>query len=245
MLVYAFELVVVLFASFVKGSLGFGLPLIAVPLLSSLLGPRETVIAFTLFNLIANVVLIVQLRRQRWESWLLWTLLALLAGSAIGAHIVEIVPEGVLSITVGGLTLVTLGLQRLLPKRSLTVAQTRLLGPIAGFAGGVMGGTTAIYSPLLAAFLQLAGVEADRFVFMLTVLFASGLTIQVVSFAAASLYTAPTLLLVLIGLPALFAGVWLGTRLRSRINPETFRRLIAVLLVLNSLNLIRSGLHIG
>jgi uncharacterized protein len=43
--------------------------------------------------------------------------------------------------------------------------------------------------------------------------------------------TAETIKLFLVGLPALFAGTWLGLRLFGRLNEAAFRKLVLVLLL--------------
>jgi len=50
--------------------------------------------------------------------------------------------------------------------------------------------------------------------------------------------TADTIKLFLIGLPALFAGTWLGLKLFGRLNEATFRKVVLVLLLASGIALI-------
>ena len=50
--------------------------------------------------------------------------------------------------------------------------------------------------------------------------------------------TTDTIKLFLIGLPALFAGTWLGLKLFGRLNEATFRKVVLVLLLASGIVLI-------
>ena len=50
--------------------------------------------------------------------------------------------------------------------------------------------------------------------------------------------TADTIKLFVIGLPALFAGTWLGLKLYGRLNEAAFRKVVLVLLLVSGVVLI-------
>ena len=50
--------------------------------------------------------------------------------------------------------------------------------------------------------------------------------------------TADTIKLFLIGLPALFAGTWLGLKLFGRLNEAAFRKIVLVLLLASGIVLV-------
>ena len=50
--------------------------------------------------------------------------------------------------------------------------------------------------------------------------------------------TTDTIKLFLIGLPALFAGTWLGLKLFGRLNEATFRKIVLLLLLASGVVLI-------
>ena len=49
----------------------------------------------------------------------------------------------------------------------------------------------------------------------------------------------------LLGMPAMVVGMLLGWQLEKRVNPEQFRKLVLVLLVIIGLNLIVTNVHLG
>ena len=51
-------------------------------------------------------------------------------------------------------------------------------------------------------------------------------------------FAQPLVLLALIGLPALFAGTWLGLKLFGRLNEAAFRKIVLVLLLASGVVLI-------
>jgi uncharacterized membrane protein YfcA len=63
-----------------------------------------------------------------------------------------------------------------------------------------------------------------------------------VIFAFAGKLTADALRLALFSIPVMGVGVFLGTRLRTRINPEHFRNLVIGLLTLSGLSAITNAI---
>ena len=57
-------------------------------------------------------------------------------------------------------------------------------------------------------------------------------------YGIAGYYTYEVLILVAALLPVMWAGTWLGERLGNRVSPETFSRILAVLLLLSGVSLL-------
>src|ERR1700730_6769835 len=107
-----------------------------------------------------------------------------------------------------------------------------------GFLNGVLGGITGLAGILVTVWCGLRGWPKDqqRTVFQpvaVAIFLMSALWI-----GAKGAITADIIKLFLIGLPALFAGTWLGLKLFGRLNEAAFRKVVLVLLLASGVVLI-------
>src|SRR5258708_6990355 len=103
---------------------------------------------------------------------------------------------------------------------------------------GVLGGITGLAGILVTIWCGLRGWPKDvqRTVFQpvaVAIFLMSALWI-----GARGAITADTIKLFVIGLPALFAGIWLGLKLYGRLNEAAFRKVVLVLLLVSGVALI-------
>ena len=107
-----------------------------------------------------------------------------------------------------------------------------------GLSNGLLGGLTGLGGVISTISCQLRGWPKDvqRAVFQ-PVLFVAFVVISI-SQAVAGSVTRDTLMLYGAGVPFMVAGLWLGFRLFGKINDETFRKTVLVLLLFAGLSLI-------
>ena len=107
-----------------------------------------------------------------------------------------------------------------------------------GFLNGVFGGITGLAGILVTIWCGMRGWPKDvqRAVFQ---------PVAVATFLMSALWigakgaiTADTIRLFLIGLPALFAGTWLGLKLFGRLNEAAFRKVVLGLILASGVVLI-------
>lgn len=133
----------------VQGSVGFGLGLVAAPVLA-LLDPGIMPGAIQVVNLTMPLfTLAAEWRRADWRG-AGFALLGRLPGSAIGAVIVVYVSVYTLGVFVGVMVLVAVGLTA----RALSVPRTRATIAAAGFLSGITGTATGIGGPPIALVYQ-------------------------------------------------------------------------------------------
>ncbi len=231
-----------LFATFagalVAGLSGFAFGLIAASIWLYILSPLQTATLIIAFGLIVQGYSVWKLRSAlEWKR--LWPFLF---GAAFG------VPVGVTILTwanpahvrIGvGVFLVLYGLYALFrPTVALVKAGGAAADAVVGFLNGVLGGITGLAGILVTIWCGLRGWPKDvqRTVFQpvaVAIFLMSGLWI-----GAKGAVTADTIKLFLIGLPALFAGTWLGLRLFGRLDEAAFRKVVLALLLLSGAVLI-------
>jgi uncharacterized membrane protein YfcA len=230
-------------AAAVKGTIGFGFPLIAVPLLSTILGPRIAVPVVAIPTLLSNVFLISRGGFSRATASLAMVLAGITLGTLVGAMLITILEPRVLSVLVGAVAL----LYVLAAAFRLTVMIPPAAGmsaaPAVGILAGVMGGLTGISSPLLASYLHLLRVDKREFVFWITIMFFVGNVVQVASYAGLGLYAGPVLSASLLACLPMAAGTLSGIALQDRLHPATFSRVVLAIVFLASLNLLARSLR--
>lgn len=229
-------------AAAVKGAIGFGFPLIAIPLLSTILGPRIAVPVVAIPTLLSNVFLVSRGGFSRATASLGLVLGGIVLGTPAGAMLITVLEPRVLSILVGAVALVY-ALATAFRLTVLIPAGVRLpAAPVVGVLAGVMGGVTGISSPLLASYLHLLRVEKREFVFWITMMFFVGNIVQVGSYFRLGLYAGPVLSASLLACLPMAVGTLAGIAMQDRLQPETFSRVVLVMVFLASLNLLARGL---
>jgi uncharacterized protein len=242
---FAAAMAVTLFAGFVKGAVGFAMPLIMISAFSAFLPPEVALAGLVLPTLVTNIW---QAFRQgmgpaRATMLTYWRfLLGTVVFIAISAQVFDLIPRMayllVLGVPVTAFAAVQLaGVPLAMPLRHRVRAEWAL-----GVIGGLYGGISGIWGPPLLVLLLSTGVQKTEMVRAQGVVFLIGaialfgahlttglLTPQRLTFSAALV------------VPALL-GMAVGYRLQDRLDQAVFRRWTQGLLVLTGLNLVRQAL---
>ena len=234
--------VVIAGAAMVKGAIGFGFPLVGIPLLSAIIGPRAAVPMIAVPTLVSNFMMVSRGSGSRASADLLLALGGLAAGTLAGAAVIKALDPRWLSVLVGLVALAyviatALGLTALVPETA-----GRRAAPVVGLAAGLLGGATGIFAPLLASYLHLLHMAKRDFVFWITIMFFVSNIVQIASYAHLGLYGGQVLLLALIGCVPMAIGTWSGMVLQDRLDPEVFGRVVLGIVFIASLNLLVRGL---
>lgn len=226
-----------------KGTTGIGLPLVAVPVLASFIPVPEALAVLVIPSALTSVYQAVAGGYLLSSLKLVWILVV---GIAIG------VPIGVRTLVAVDLKLLNLILGIFVVVFSSTVVYRmqftvrpeleKLLGFLAGIASGVIGGISMFFGPIYAMFLAGLGINKDFLVaaIALTTVFSS--LFLGTALALNGILGGRELILSLIAAIPVGIGLWVGQRIRARINELLFRKTLAALVFLIGLNLIRKGL---
>ena len=241
---FALVLVVVAFASAVKGALGFGFPLIAVPLTANLIGARPAVVLIAIPVVFGNFLILMRGGGSAEELRRFGGMLAgVVAGTVIGAQLLGRLDPGVVSLIVGisAVLLAVLSWGNLMPP--ISPKAHRVAGPTVGVAAGVLGGATGIYAPLIAAYVHALQVDKRAFVYWLTAAFFLGGAAQVLSYWRLGLYNWNLVTYAVATFVPVVVGTWLGFWIQDRLPVTLFRRLVLLLVLASGVNLIVRHLH--
>ena len=241
----AFAFVVLLCAGFVKGAVGFALPIVAITGVGAVMSPETAIAAIIIPGLVTNIQQSFRgglgaARETLVKYWRLNLTLFLLIG--LFAQLVVVLPDAVL-ITILGLfitataTLQLRGWQPRVPARMANAVEAAV-----GAVSGIFGGLTAVWGPPILLYLIARGVPKAELVRAQGVAFLNGSIILVGAHLFSGVLDRNTLpFSALLVIPAV-AGLLLGRIVQDRLDQQRFRKVTLVLLILAGLNMLRRGL---
>lgn len=238
-------LLVAAFAGFVKGAVGFAMPMIMISAFSSVLTPSQALAGLILPTIAANVA---QAFRQGWPAALQTArdfrrfLIATLVFLVLSAQFVSLIPTGVFLVLLGlPITLFAI-LQLLGQSLALRLEHRDRAEWMLGAVGGLYGGISGVWGPPLLVFLLSTGADKETTVRAQGVIFLVGAIVLLAAHLGTGVMDGPNLAFsAALVLPAML-GQALGFRLQDRLDQTRFRRWTQALLALTGLNLVRQAL---
>ena len=217
-----------------------GLPLIATPVLAGVFGPRAAVVIVSIPILASNTLLLVggwrrvpAMLREAAPMMVLGPI-----GTVIGVQLLAYLDQRLFAVLISALVALFLLRGDRLLGDDPDARRVRVAGPLVGFVGGLLQGSTSIASPLVGSYFHARKVAPADFVVVLAALFQLNSIVQIGAFVFTGLLTPPLLALGVAGLVPNLLGLIAGIELRGRVSPVTFRRIIVVMLVLSIANLL-------
>ena len=240
--IFALVLAIAGFAGFVKGAVGFAMPMIMISALSSFLPPHVALAALILPTVVTNIS---QAFRQGvaafWATVVAWRryLVITVAALVISAQFVDAIPQAWFLFALG-LPITLFAIIRLagVPLAVKSANRARLEVSTA-IVGGLYGGVSGVWGPPLLVYLLSTNVAKADSVRIQGVVFLIGAAVLVVAHLASGVLNAATLpFSAALVLPAML-GMWLGQVVQDRLDQARFTTWTQVLLILTGLNLMR------
>ena len=229
---------VFLLAGFIKGVLGLGLPTVSMGLLAVTMPPGQAIAIVIVPAIVTNI----------WQTFvgpylrdIIRRLWPLMVGTVIGIWLNAGLLTGPYArygtIVLGVLLVIyaIIGLSRF----SFRVARhnEKWIGGIVGLVTGVISAATGVQVIPSMPFMQAIGMEKDELVQALGVFFTVATVALAFNLTAAGLLTAATALPGAVAMAASFAGMFIGQAVRSRMQPDAFRRWFLIAMILLGLYL--------
>ena len=221
---------IIFIASVVRGFTGFGLAMVAVPLIQFLIPVTDTAVFIAMINLIFSILYYRRskeiVKGQPLGTMAVWTVI----GVAGGAVILKFVNPGYIQIGWGVLIIfIVIALARGL---SLNIRSDRMAMTLSGLFGGVLSGATGITGPPVAIILSSIRTPKEKFNAIISIFILFAVSYALVFYLISGLIRTEILILALCSVPALLAGLYTGDRLVSRISQSTFTTVVYVVLVI-------------
>lgn len=227
---------IIFLAALIQSAVGFGMALIAMPLLVLVWGIQTAAPSLAVMSLAVMLF-----NAFRWRRSIMWRdVLALLVPALVavpvGVWVVSAVDQ-VLVTRLLGVLIIAYALYSLAGLRVPSVTRPGwAVG--AGAFSGLLAGAYNTGGPPLVAYASATGWTPEQFKGNLqTIFFALGLMV-VTSHAVAGNFTNEVWLIVLYGLPGIVLGTAAGLFLGRRIRPDLFRKLVLVLLIVLGVQLL-------
>jgi uncharacterized membrane protein YfcA len=229
-------------AGLLKGTIGVGMPVVALPLLSLFIDVKSAAMLLNMPLVFSNLPQALEGGKTgRCLMQLMPVFLGMIPGLFLGVRTLLAVDANVARIIAGVVLMGVGGITLLAPKLQLHSRLVLPGGITFGFFGGILGGIAAMSGPLVFIFLLAEGLrekaftkEASLFLVVSSGLLAILLTAsREFSWLDVSVSTAATLPVVL--------GMYVGQQMRDKIAPEIFRKLVLIAVIAAGAELVRHG----
>ena len=235
--VIAFALIASL-GMLVQSTVGFAGSLLAVPLFTLLMSPREAVPAYAFLLLTVNSFLVWEGRRHIDGRPVRRLLMGGLPGVPIGALALKHLPVAWIGVTISAVTLL-FGLLFLARVR-VRFPDHPATEPLIGLLSGMLGGGISESGPPVVVYGLARGWPKDVFRSSLLAYFLCLSVMAALSYVAYGMVTGSMLLLSLAAFVPAFAASRLGVRLKQRINEQAFRlTVLATILTVSACGLLK------
>lgn len=235
------------FGAFVKGAVGFALPMIAVTGLSFFLTAQEAIALLLIPSCVANIW---QTMRQGWkaasDTFLRWmpVNLTMAVFLALTAQFVPVIPSDAIYGLLG-VVVIMAGLTQLLgwqPRWQGEVRNRTFVEICVGVVAGIVGGLASVWGPIVLYYLVACGTAKQEQVRVVGLLSMIGWLVLSGAHVSSGILNSVTLPLSAAMLVPVLVGMWIGLRIQDRLNQQLFERLTLLVLIVAGLNLLRRAL---
>ncbi|MCA8926961.1 MAG: sulfite exporter TauE/SafE family protein [Alphaproteobacteria bacterium] len=238
-LVVAVVAVAFFLGGMLKGAIGLGMPLVAIPIIAIVMPVAKAIPLMVAPAYLMNII-------QARESWhartslLPWwpVFIGIAVGVVIGVQFATNAPEslmrGILGVTM--IVFVLLSFARIqLPQRTV---ENPVAGLTMGGLTGLFGGLTGVFGPTLAMYLLARQLDKDRFVWIMAVVLLAGVSFLGSALTAVGGFSLDQLLGTLGVLIPGWAGLSAGALIRRRVSQEQFRKMALTTLLIMGISLL-------
>ncbi len=227
----------------IKGAIGFGLPLISVPLMALAVDIRIALALMTIPIFASNIRqairggMIGEILRRFW-----WLLLALALGFVLGGVLLVRLDADYL-LAVVGLAVIVFVLSSLGgPPRALPRSLERPLGLAAGVVGGILGALSTFFGPPIVMYLVALQLPPRLLVATIGAIWLWGGILLIGTYTSAEILTWQLALLSVLCIAPVLVGQMAGEWLRERINQRLFRAATLSVLFVIGVSMLRHAL---
>jgi uncharacterized protein len=233
-----------LLAGFIKGVIGLGLPTVSMGLLAVTMPPSQALAIVIAPAIVTNI----------WQTFvgpylrnIIIRLWPLMLGTAFGIWLngdMLTGPYARYGTVILGILLAiyaTISLRKF--TFSVAPSNEKWIGGIVGVITGVISAATGVQVVPSMPFMQSIGMEKDELVQALGVYFTVATLALAFNLTTAGLLSAATALPGVIALATSFAGMFIGQAVRTRMDPDTFRRWFLIAMIFLGIYLVGSAIY--
>ena len=231
------------FGGVLKGAVGAGAPVVAVPILALLFNVQVAVVLFTIPNIVSNLWQLWAYRRELLAPKFVWSFAGGgAAGAFLGSLFLAFVSGEVLLASLGVVVFGYIALRLTRPDWVLPGdLADRYVLPV-GVVAGVMQGAGGISGPVSITFLNAMRLERGAFIATISAFFLAMAVVQIPTLTALGVMTPKLTLWSILAAIPLFGAMPLGAWLGRRIERQTFDKVILILLAIVAVKLFHDAL---
>ena len=228
----------VLAGGLVKGTLGFGMPMVALPIIAFIVPPTTAMILLCAPIFLTNFL---QIKfRQGVSSYrFLPMFLSLIIGLIIGARLIlEIDVKTITQIIAVSIIFAALVNCFGIKIKNINKNHENTITSLIGFGSGILGGLSTFYGPPMLAYLVAVDLPKEKFVRTVSTMYFIGSFPLYGSLIYYGFATKEDLIFSLILIIPAFIAQQVGTKIRDEFNQKQFRICILITLIILGFSLL-------
>lgn len=229
-------ILIMFFASFTQSVAGFGVTLVAMPVLADVIGVRVAAPFLALIAVVIQLPMLIRYRKSMDMQAVSRLIIPVVIGIPIGIFGLKRLDADFV-ITILGVVVISYALYALLAPTLPEMKRPVWAYPI-GLIAGLLAGAYSAAGPPLIIYGDSNRWKPAEFKSNLQGLFMVISAVQISTHALAGNLTTDVWKNVLIGLPSVLLGIVVGLSLDKYINPDLFRKIVLVLLVVLGFRLV-------
>lgn len=229
-------------AGLLKGIIGVGMPVVALPLLSLFIDIKSAAMLLSMPLVFSNLPQALEGGKTgRCLIQLVPVILGMIPGLLLGVRVLLALDASVAKMIAGVVLMGVAGVTLLAPKLQF---QSRLVLPASltfGFFGGMLGGIAAMAGPLVFIFLLAKGLRGKEFTKEASLYLVVSAALLAILLAASNEFSWLDVSISMAAMLPVGLGMYVGQHMRDKIAPEAFRRLVLSAVIAAGADLLRNG----
>lgn len=227
----------VLAGGLVKGTIGFGMPMVALPLIAFII-PATTAMILLCAPILLTNFLQMKIKEGISSFRFLPMIICLIIGLIIGARLIlEINLNTITQIIAVSIIFAALVNCIGFKIENINKSKERIITSIIGFGSGILGGLSTFYGPPMLAYLVAADLPKEKFVRTVSTIYFIGSFPLYGSLIYYGFATKLDLMMSLFLIIPAFISQQIGAKIRNKINQKQFRICILVTLIILGISL--------
>lgn len=227
----------VLAGGLVKGTLGFGMPMVALPIIAFIIPPTTAMILLCAPIFLTNFLQI-KFKEGVSSYRFLPMFISLVVGLIIGARLIlEININTITQIIAVSIIFAALVNCFGFKINNINQNYEKIITTIIGFGSGILGGLSTFYGPPMLAYLVAVDLPKEKFVRTVSTMYFIGSFPLYGSLIYYGFATKEDLIFSLILIIPAFISQQIGTKIRDKINHKQFRNLVLSTLIILGISL--------
>ena len=226
-------------AAFSKGITGMGFATTCLPILALTIGLEIALPLVLVPSVASNIIVQIEAGHFRESLRRFWPMLvAAMIGVVIGLALLTWMETRLAAAALGGV-LIVYGLFALrTPNLTLPPHLEKPLGPVTGLLTGIVNGLTGSQLMPVLPYLMALRLDRERFVQAINCSFTLSSLVMAAGLSKIGLMNVETTLVSALGVVPVWIGLKLGSKVRQRLSPELFRKLVIYMLMVSGVLLL-------